>query len=68
MGGRHRAAPRSVPDDLIAWRRSVLEEAGFAPEPAHHLAEDADCDLHRLLTLVDRGCPPALAARILAPA
>jgi hypothetical protein len=24
-------------------------------------------DLHALLELVDRGCPPALAARILAP-
>jgi hypothetical protein len=24
-------------------------------------------DLHELLVLVDRGCPPPLAARILAP-
>jgi hypothetical protein len=24
-------------------------------------------DLHRLLSLVDRGCPPRLAVRILAP-
>jgi hypothetical protein len=52
---------------VLAWRRTVLEHAGFATELAEALANETDCDLHRLLNLVDRGCPPALAARILAP-
>jgi hypothetical protein len=28
---------------------------------------DDGVDLHELLVLIDRGCPPVLAARILAP-
>jgi hypothetical protein len=31
------------------------------------LAVDGDVDLHDMLNLIDRGCPPRLAARILAP-
>jgi hypothetical protein len=31
------------------------------------LANDRRFDLHAVLELVDRGCPPELAARILAP-
>jgi hypothetical protein len=31
------------------------------------LAHQEQVDLHELLKLVDRGCPPHLAARILAP-
>jgi hypothetical protein len=34
---------------------------------AQRLARSDGTDLHRLLELVDRGCPPELAARILAP-
>jgi hypothetical protein len=36
-------------------------------ELARRLADDRRYDLHALLELVDRGCPPALAVRILAP-
>jgi hypothetical protein len=61
-----RAAPH-VPRDVIVWRRSLLTEAGFGPELAQELSGHAEYDLHDLLNLVDRGCPPALAARILAP-
>ena len=49
------------------WRRQVLEQAGFQRVLARELAAAADVDLHNLLNLVDRGCPPELAARILAP-
>ena len=49
------------------WRRRRLIAAGFEPPLAIRLARDAGVDLHELLVLVDRGCPPALAARILAP-
>jgi hypothetical protein len=61
----HRA-PR-VPRDVVRWRLGLLLDAGFAPGLADALSGDPDYDLHGLLNLVDRGCPPALAARILAP-
>ena len=58
---------RAISGDVVDWRRSVLREAGFDPWLAHELAAEAQVDLHDLLNLVDRGCPPRLAARILAP-
>jgi hypothetical protein len=58
---------RYVPPDVIDWRRGVLRHAGFDSLLAHELAEDARIDLHDLLNMVDNGCPPELAARILAP-
>ena len=60
-------APEHVPQDVIVWRLALLLEAGFAEEHANGLARDPRYDLHGLLNLVDRGCPPHLAARILAP-
>lgn len=54
-------------DPLLAWRRHVLEGAGFDTSTARAWADCPGLDLHALLTLVDSGCPPALAARILAP-
>jgi hypothetical protein len=59
---RHR-----VPRDIMLWRRERLVRAGFSREVADELASDGGYDLHELLELVDRGCPPALAVRILAP-
>ena len=56
-----------VPRDVIAWRAMVLRRAGFALDLARELADDPRYDLHALLGLVSRGCPPDLAARILAP-
>jgi hypothetical protein len=44
-----------------------LRSAGFAGDVAERLAGEERMDLHALLELVDRGCPPDLAARILAP-
>ena len=59
---------RSHPDDLVVeWRRQRLLEGGFSIELAESLANAHGTDLHALLDLVDQGCPPALAARILAP-
>ena len=54
-------------DDLIGWRRRRLRAAGFAPDLADRVAHECGMDLHALLGLVDRGCPPHLAVRILAP-
>jgi hypothetical protein len=51
----------------VAWREARLRVAGFEWETASQLARDDAVDLHELLELVDRGCQPHLAARILAP-
>jgi hypothetical protein len=63
----HLARQRLQTDDLVAWRRHVLINAGFAAGLADELAADRQIDLHDVLMLVDAGCPPHLAARILAP-
>ena len=55
-------------DELASWRYKYLAEAGLEPVLAASLAGDLRWDLHALLELLERGCPPALAARILAPA
>lgn len=55
-----------APAEVVEWRRSRLAEHGFPPGLAWRLARQP-VDLHALLELVDRGCPPELAARILAP-
>ena len=60
--------PRAhVPADVLAWRSDVLRHAGCEPALAWDLAADGGVDLHDFLNLIDRGCPPELAARILAP-
>jgi hypothetical protein len=51
-----------------AWRRRRLLDAGFGHDLADDLAGDVRIDLHAVLQLVERGCPPVLAARILSPA
>jgi hypothetical protein len=54
-------------DSVIGWRRHQLLVAGF-PEPlARGLARDGRYDLHALIELVERGCDPLVAMRILAP-
>jgi hypothetical protein len=53
--------------DVVAWRRDQLVTAGFALPVAAALARDSRYDLHALIDLVERGCPPDLAVRILAP-
>ncbi|MGH2838388.1 MAG: hypothetical protein ACRDJY_08590 [Thermoleophilaceae bacterium] len=57
---------RQAAESLVEWRRRRLELAGFDPPLAYALATTAEIDLHELLELVDRGCPPPLAVRILA--
>jgi hypothetical protein len=59
--------PANADADLLAWRRSRLQRAGFPDALARELAADRRTDLHAVLDLIDRGCPPVLAARILAP-
>ncbi len=58
--------PQSQPD-VVAWRREQLALSGFPLDEASRLAGDRRFDLHALVDLVDRGCSPELAVRILAP-
>lgn len=51
----------------LQWRVQRLLSAGFDADLAEELARQERIDLHEVLELVDRGCPPRLAARILAP-
>jgi hypothetical protein len=55
------------PVDVVTWRLCRLLESGFAQDLAQRLASTRAVDVHALLQLVDRGCPPELAARILSP-
>lgn len=64
---RTTTSPAPPPNPTVIWRRDRLVDAGFEPLEAGDLAEDCGVDLHAILDLVDHGCPPALAARILAP-
>lgn len=63
----HRNRPGPELSAVSSWRRRLLLRAGFPRRLAHALAGDRRTDVHALLELTDRGCPPELAARILAP-
>jgi hypothetical protein len=47
------------------WRTAELMRVGFAGDDAVVLAARFDVDLHEAIALVERGCPPELAVRIL---
>jgi hypothetical protein len=51
--------------DVIRWRLSQLTRSGYPLEAAVTVATRLDVDLHRASNLVERGCPPELALRIL---
>jgi hypothetical protein len=54
-------------EQVVRWRREQLVGSGFAPALAARVAENTDYGLHALIELVERGCPPEIAVRILAP-
>ena len=62
-----RAPVRSADEDQLGWRRNPQQRVGFNADEATAIAADCAFDLHELIELVERGCPPALATRILAP-
>jgi hypothetical protein len=47
------------------WRTAELMRVGFAGDDAVALAARTEVDLHQAIELVQRGCPPELAVRIL---
>ena len=47
------------------WRAEELMRAGYDPDQAQQLAARHDIDLRTATTLLDQGCAPDLALRIL---
>jgi hypothetical protein len=54
-------------DEVVRWRCEQLVASGFANALAATIAQNSHYDLHALIELVERGCRPELAVRILAP-
>jgi len=52
---------------VVNWRQLELEQCGFPRTLAARVARDERYDLHQLVGLVQQGCSPALAVRILSP-
>jgi hypothetical protein len=50
---------------VTRWRACELLRAGYDPDAAATLAEHSEIDLHFALELVERGCSPAVATKIL---
>ena len=61
--------PTKRPDlqAVVQWRRAQLLRAGLPRSLAARVAQDERYDLHELIQLIEAGCAPALAARILKP-
>lgn len=47
------------------WRAEALERAGYGAAAAAELAARMDIDLHRAIGLLENGCPPDTALKIL---
>ena len=52
-------------DRVERWRTAELMRVGLPGDDAVALAARFDVDLHEAIELVQRGCPPELAVRIL---
>jgi hypothetical protein len=53
--------------EFVMWRCDQLVRSGFPLALASEVARDERYDLHALIELVEHGCPPELAVRIVAP-
>ena len=67
MGREIRRARQAQAGAAAGWRQRTLAAAGFDEALAARLAEQPQLDVHAVLELVDAGCPPRLAARIVQP-
>jgi hypothetical protein len=56
---------RSELEQVERWRATELERAGYPADAAVRIAQRHDVDLHRAVKLVESGCPPELALKIL---
>jgi hypothetical protein len=52
-------------EEVTSWRIECLQAAGYDAEAAIVMALDRDVDLHRAVSLLERGCPADLALQIL---
>jgi hypothetical protein len=52
-------------DRIERWRAEELVRAGYGKRAAERLAARHDVDLHLAVGLLERGCPPELALKIL---
>jgi hypothetical protein len=52
-------------ESIFQWRRELLERAGFDSRSSLALALTPTVDVHSAITLLEKGCPVALAVRIL---
>jgi hypothetical protein len=50
---------------VVRWRAEELQRAGYDAISAAELAARTDVDLHSAMSLIERGCAPELALRIL---
>ena len=60
-------AEHPVLETVVQWRQDQLLEAGLPSSLACRVARDERYDLHELIQLVEHGCAPELAVRILKP-
>jgi hypothetical protein len=51
--------------DILCWRFGQLVRFGLDLADALELATHVEVDLHAALSLLERGCPPRTALRIL---
>jgi hypothetical protein len=65
--GHPRTPPPEPGGNLAGWREQRLLRAGVEADLAASIASDCAMDLHAMIELLEGGCPPDLAARILAP-
>jgi hypothetical protein len=52
-------------EQVEAWRAEALERAGYPEAAAAEIAMRHDVDLHRAVELLEQGCSPELALKIL---
>lgn len=67
MAPTKQTAPRAredVQDVVYQWRREILEKAGYDAEQSERIAQ-SDADLHVAVRMLEQGCAPELAERIL---
>ncbi len=67
IGHTHSPGPADDRARWTRWRVERLLSAGFDADAAERIARQDRTDLHAVLELIDRGCPPHLAERIVAP-
>ena len=61
----HRSALETEADEVIRWRADELRRAGYGERAALLLALHREVDLHLAARLLEQGCPPRIALRIL---